>query len=108
MLKGMDIISKTHEIMDEIKNLQVAVDLPKIMDIKAAMVHVVTQDGGYIHIAWKTGDDKVIWFEYIPNNWTQGAQGGLMVIDSVEEYKNAISDIDWIMDEENHITFRLP
>lgn len=105
MLKGMDIISKTHEIMDEIKNLQVAVDLPKIMDIKAAMVHVVTQDGGYIHIAWKTGDDKVIWFEYIPNNWPQG---GLMVSDSVKEYKNAISDIDWIMDEENHITFRLP
>ncbi len=66
------------------------------LETKQAYKHVVTP-GGYLHVSWLLPDDKVVSFEYVPESYPAGS---LCMWSSKHQYDHAISDVDWINEEE--------
>lgn len=69
------------------------VPVPKYLDSKSSLSKVVS-DAGNIHTAWELDNKMVLVFEFIGSNYPQVA---MYVSDSIDDYFESISGIEWIV-----------
>lgn len=73
------------------------IQIPTYMDDKSCLLHVHTTDSDMIHQSWLLDGDRVICYEYIPQNYPSGS---MCVWDHFDDYVNAIADVYWLNDPE--------
>jgi hypothetical protein len=70
------------------------ISMPGFLDSRDCILQVHTFNDN-IHQSWTLSDGKVISFENIPENYPSGS---LCIWDSMDDYIDAISDVDWLND----------
>lgn len=72
------------------------IDIPQYLTEKEGLVYVRTHDENNLHQSFLLEDGQVLVFESLPNNYPSNA---LCVFETIENYLEAIQEIEWINDQ---------
>lgn len=65
------------------------------MEDREAVLTAFSPESGNVHQSYETEDGKIIAWEFIPDNYPQGA---FYACNTAEEYFKGLKEVDWIED----------